>query len=168
MQTTAPHVFLIGPMAAGKTTVGKYLACLLELPFYDSDIEIEKKTGLSVAEIFARDGEAGFRQQEHDILKSLTTQTPFVLATGGGVVELEENIACLQACNGQVVYLEVSLKEQLKRLTHDKTTRPLFKDLELLNTKRAPRYAALATLRYDTDDCDPMQLATHIWTDLQC
>ena len=109
-----PNIFLIGPMGSGKTAVGKYLARLLELPFYDSDHEIEVRTGADVPLIFEREGEAGFRRREHDMIEELTALEGIILATGGGAVLDPDNRRHL-AARGWVIYLETSVAQQVER-----------------------------------------------------
>src|SRR5712664_2102498 len=84
------NVFLIGPMGSGKTAVGKYLARQLDAPFYDSDAEIERRTGVDIPFIFEKEGEAGFREREREAIEALTLLPRIVLATGGGAVLLPE------------------------------------------------------------------------------
>ena len=80
------NIFLIGPMGSGKTAVGKYLARVLDYPFLDSDHEIEQRTGADIPLIFEREGEAGFRQREREVIAELSARARIVLATGGGAV----------------------------------------------------------------------------------
>src|SRR4029078_5229846 len=93
MSSQAPsrNVFLIGPMGSGKTAVGKALARLLQLTFYDSDVEIERRTGVDIPYIFEKEGETGFREREREVIDSLTQLQDVVIATGGGAVLLPEN-----------------------------------------------------------------------------
>src|SRR3546814_8665943 len=84
--TTGSSIFLIGPMGAGKTTVGRRLAELRGLQFIDSDHEIEARTGVDIAYIFEREGEAGFRKRESQMIAELAVRNGIVLATGGGAV----------------------------------------------------------------------------------
>src|ERR1700680_154134 len=91
------NVFLIGPMGSGKTAVGKYIARLTSASFYDSDAEIEHRTGVDISFIFEKEGEAGFRQREREAIDALTLLEPIVLATGGGAVVLADNRRCLAA-----------------------------------------------------------------------
>src|SRR6202035_5833262 len=86
-----PNLFLIGPMGSGKSAVGKQLSRLLRVPFYDSDTEIERRTGVDIPYIFEKEGEPGFRQRESETLEVLTRMERIVLATGGGAVLLPEN-----------------------------------------------------------------------------
>src|SRR3954464_11916963 len=96
MSARASNVFLIGPMGSGKTAVGKHLARLMRAPFKDSDAEIEARTGVDISYIFSREGEAGFRQREREVIEDLTKESPIVLATGGGAILLPENRVALQ------------------------------------------------------------------------
>jgi len=149
------NVFLIGPMGSGKSAVGKYLARLLHVPFYDSDAEIERRTGVDIPYIFEREGEAGFRQRERETLEALTVLDRMVLATGGGAVLLPENRACL-AQRGFVVYLKTSVAQQAHRVKHARN-RPLLNNvdpalkLEQLMRERAPLYGEIADVTIATD-----------------
>jgi|SRR5690625_423790 len=116
-------IFLVGPMGAGKTTVGKRLANALGLPFFDSDRVIEERTGANIPLIFDIEGEAGFRRREAAIIDELTQRDRIVLATGGGAILSPENRRHLHE-RGTTVYLEASVDTQLERTRHDKN-RPL-------------------------------------------
>ena len=106
------HIYLVGPMGVGKTTVGKQLASLLHRPFVDIDAEIESRCGADIQWIFDMEGEKGFRERETKILEDIIfNSSSSVIATGGGVVLSAKNRQVLQA-NGQVIYLSAS-KEQL-------------------------------------------------------
>jgi shikimate kinase len=107
-------IFLIGPMGSGKTAVGRQVARLLGRPFFDSDHEIELRTGADIALIFEREGEAGFRKRERETIANLSMQAGIVLATGGGAVLDAENRRHLFA-RGWVVYLETSVAQQAER-----------------------------------------------------
>ena len=98
------NLFLVGPMGAGKTTIGRYLADMLGWRFVDSDHEIELRTGASIPWIFDKEGEDGFRKREESMIAELTQERNIVLATGGGAVMRRPNRLALQA-RGTVVYL---------------------------------------------------------------
>jgi len=117
------NIYLVGPMGSGKTTIGQRLAKLLEMDFFDSDRELEAQTGASVNLIFDVEGEAGFRIRETQMLEDLTSRPNVLLATGGGAVLEKENRALLRQ-TGLVVYLKLSVQQQLHRLSRDRT-RPL-------------------------------------------
>ena len=141
-------------MGSGKTTIGKQLARLLKLEFYDCDHELESQTGASVNLIFDVEGEKGFRIRESRLLEELTARNGILLSTGGGVVTNEENRALLRT-RGFVIYLKTSIESQLKRLSHDKS-RPLLQAEDrvqrLLDLARIrnPLYESTADLVYST------------------
>ena len=141
-------------MGSGKTTIGKQLARLLKLEFYDCDHELESQTGASVNLIFDVEGEKGFRIRESRLLEELTARNGILLSTGGGVVTDEENRALLRT-RGFVIYLKTSIESQLKRLSHDKS-RPLLQAEDrvqrLLDLARIrnPLYESTADLVYST------------------
>jgi shikimate kinase len=144
----SPNVFLIGPMGSGKTAVGKQVARLLNLPFVDSDHEIELRTGVDIPLIFEREGEAGFRKREREAIAELTQRSGIVLATGGGAVMDADNRRLL-AERGWVVYLETSVAQQAER-TGRTRHRPLLNGgdprqrLEELMRIREPLYREIA------------------------
>jgi len=118
------HIFLVGPMGVGKTSVGRQLAGLLHRPFVDVDAEIESRCGADIQWIFDMEGEAGFRKRETKVLGDIVTNSvSSVIATGGGVVMTEENRKILQS-SGQVIYLSVSKEQLYERMRGDKS-RPL-------------------------------------------
>ena len=149
-------VFLIGPMGSGKTAVGRHLARTLGLPFHDSDAEVERRTGVDIPFIFEKEGEAGFRQREHEAIAALTALAGIVLATGGGAVLLAENRRLL-ATRGCVVYLKTSVAQQADRVRHGRN-RPLLSAggdatarLGQLMDERAPLYGEIADVVVLTD-----------------
>lgn len=135
-------------MGAGKTTVGRRLAQLLERSFYDSDQVICEKTGVSIPTIFELEGEQGFRDREAAVIDELTRGSGVVLATGGGAVLREENRRCLKE-RGMVIYLHVPPEVLLERTRCDKN-RPLLQvadplaKLQELHEKRDPVYRETA------------------------
>ncbi|MBS0579389.1 MAG: shikimate kinase AroK [Proteobacteria bacterium] len=150
-----PNVFLIGPMGSGKTAVGRQVARGLNLPFYDSDVEIERRTGVDIPFIFDKEGEAGFREREREAIATLTALQGIVLATGGGAVLLPQNRQLL-AARGRVVYLQTSVVQQVHRVSHGRH-RPLLNQgdpterLTQLLQARAPLYAGIADITVSTD-----------------
>lgn len=118
-----PSIFLIGPMGAGKSTLGRYLGQVLGRPFYDSDKEIVERTGADIPWIFDMEGEEGFRRREEAVIDDLTTLPGIVLATGGGAVTRAANRKHLHE-RGLVFYLHTPVEVQLARTQHDKN-RPL-------------------------------------------
>jgi shikimate kinase len=146
----ARNLFFIGPMGAGKTTIGRGVAELIGLPFHDLDHEIEVRSGAAIRLIFDIEGEGGFRQRESALLAELTAQDDIVIATGGGAVMAAENRRLL-AARGFVVYLETRVDEQLARLARDRK-RPLLaapdrrERLLALAAERDPLYREIADL----------------------
>jgi shikimate kinase len=136
----ARSVFLIGPMGSGKSAVGRSLARLLGWRFLDSDAEIERRTGVDINYIFEKEGEAGFRAREREVIDDLTREHGLVLATGGGSILLPENRAALSQ-RGIVVYLEASVAQQVERTSRARH-RPL-----LLAADPATRLAELMRAR---------------------
>ncbi|GAB3104069.1 shikimate kinase [Lysobacter terrae] len=154
----ARNLILVGPMGAGKTSVGERLARQFGLRLVDADREIERAASASVAELFAREGEAGFRARERAMLAALLRDEDLLLSTGGGCVLDADNRRLLRA-RGFVVHLHAGVEQQLARLAGD-DTRPLLarpdreQVLHELAAARAPYYAEVADLVFDTDGLD--------------
>ena len=150
----ASRIFLVGPMGAGKTTIGRRLAKSLRRKFIDSDQEIERRTGASIALIFDVEGEAGFREREKRIIDELSGLDDVVLATGGGAVLAEENRTTLSE-RGFVVYLHADIDQLVDRTRRD-ANRPLLNTedpaarLRGLMEQRDPLYREVADLIIDT------------------
>lgn len=161
-----PNIFLVGPMGAGKSAVGRQLARMLQRDFHDSDAEVEKRTGVDISFIFEKEGEAGFRRREREVIDALTALDGVVLATGGGAV-LERSNREILASRGLVVYLEASVDQQLER-TRLSGNRPLLdtphpvERLTRLMQERAPLYRELATLTVATDGRHVREVAQEI------
>jgi len=164
------NLFLVGPMGSGKSAVGRQLARLLGLPFYDSDAEIERRTGVDIPFIFEKEGEAGFRQREHETLEVLTAMRQIVLATGGGAVLLHENRRML-AQRGRVIYLKTSIAQQVERVRQGRS-RPLLSKVDPtvklgeLMELRAPLYAEIADVTVTTDHRKVRNVAEDILREL--
>lgn len=127
MKNPVENIFLIGAMGAGKTTIGRLLAKELRLDFYDTDHEIESRTGADIAWIFDMEGEEGFRKREEKVIEELSKKSKIVLATGGGAILSEQNRRFLHS-RGTVVYLMTTINQQLER-THKDRKRPLLQDI---------------------------------------
>jgi shikimate kinase len=151
----ADNIFLIGPMGSGKSAVGRQLAERLGLEFVDSDAEIESRTGVDIPYIFEREGEAGFRVREREVLDLLTRREHVLVATGGGAI-LDSDTRERLRSRGCVVYLRASVGQQLAR-TRRNRSRPLLNSpnpretLERLMQQRAALYEETADLAVDTD-----------------
>ncbi len=137
----ASNLILVGPMGAGKTTIGRQLAEQLVMPFVDLDHEIEQHTGASVALIFEVEGEAAFRQREQHALQQTLDRDGIVLATGGGAILSADNRELLRQ-RGFVVWLDTPVAVQLDRLVREHHKRPL-----LQTPDREQRLTDLATFR---------------------
>ncbi|MCP3661617.1 MAG: shikimate kinase AroK [Gammaproteobacteria bacterium] len=142
------NIFLIGPMGAGKSTIGRQLASLLGKEFEDSDQEIQRRTGVDIPTIFDYEGEEGFRKRERSVIEELTKGEGLVLATGGGSITEADNRRNLSS-RGIVVYLHCSPEQQFERTLRDRN-RPLLKTddplatLQALMQERDPLYRGTA------------------------
>lgn len=148
------NIFFIGPMGAGKTTIGRSLANSLRLEFVDSDHEIEARAGANIAWIFDVEGEEGFRNREEAVIDELSLSKGIVLATGGGAILRKETRERLKQ-RGVVVYLKASAEQILQRTAKDKK-RPLLqtknrdKVVKELLEKREPLYQEIADITIAT------------------
>lgn len=158
---------MIGPMGAGKTTVGSILANKIGRDFYDVDRELEKRTGVSVSVIFEIEKESGFRARETQMLRDLLQKPPCVIATGGGIVVTEENLRQIQESKSCVIYLKTSVRQQLKRLKRDKQ-RPLLQSddrkqkLQDLAKSRNHLYESIASKTIKTGHQSAYKMASVI------
>ena len=160
------NLFLVGPMGAGKSAVGRQLARLLHFDFVDSDDEIERRTGVDIAFIFEKEGEEGFRTRETKVIDELSQRQGIVLATGGGAVISPENRNRLGA-RGYVIYLHTTVQQQLQR-TNRGRNRPLLENadpeqvLTALMEVRDPLYREIADLTVETDGRHVKEVAAEI------
>lgn len=152
---TPSNIFLVGPMGAGKTTIGRHLAKALHKRFKDSDREIEERTGASISLIFELEGEQGFRRREKAVMEELTGEQDLVLATGGGAV-LDREIRSHLIQGGFNIYLLAPLEQLVARTRRDRN-RPLLQDedpqarLKAIIQERDPLYRQVADLIVQTD-----------------
>jgi shikimate kinase len=165
------NIFLVGLMGAGKTTVARILARRLDRAFYDTDHEIERRTGVKIPVIFEIEGEPGFRLREEQALAELAAQDNIVLATGGGIVLSAANRALLKE-RGVVVYLRAQPRDLWYRTRHDKN-RPLLQTpdplgrLQELYEQRDPLYAEVADIILDTGRPNVGPLVSQLITKLE-
>lgn len=165
------NIFLIGPMGVGKSTIGRLLASALDMPFHDSDREIEFVTGADIPWIFDVEGEQGFRIREAKMIDTLTQRQGIILATGGGAILAPESRRNLHS-RGVVVYLRASVAQQLERTGKDKnrpllqTDNPLAKIKELIKI-REPLYRETAHITIDTSRRSPRSVCAEIVRQLQ-
>ncbi|NCA69433.1 MAG: shikimate kinase AroK [Sphingobacteriia bacterium] len=151
----AQNIFIVGPMGAGKSTVGRQLADALSYVFKDSDLEIQRRTGVDIPTIFEFEGESGFRARERQVIQDLVAEDRIVLATGGGAVLSAENRQDL-AARGVVIYLHCSAEQQYARTARDRsrplldTTDPLARLRELME-ERDPLYRQVADMVVSTE-----------------
>ncbi len=160
------NIVLVGPMGAGKSTLGKLLARAFKRPFYDSDQVIEERCGASIPWIFDLEGEEGFRARETQVLADLAQLQGIVLATGGGAVLRAENRKYLKQA-GIVIFLRTTVEQQLLR-TRKANNRPLLRTanprqrLERMRLERDPLYELTADIIINTDQRPPKQMVLEI------
>ena len=159
------NIFLIGMMGSGKTQTGPYLARMINYAFVDTDDVIEKAAKQSIAEIFEKDGETGFRDLEKQVLKEISQHHSLVIATGGGLVTLAENWGILH--QGIVIWLDLDLNRSIQRIESDDKERPLLIKEDLAHTfsqiyeSRKSIYLE-SDLRIEVEDQSPDEVATMI------
>ena len=157
-------------MGTGKSTLGRLLARQLNYKFIDTDSEIEKRSGKTVADIFREDGEAAFRQQEKELVEELAQKQGLVISTGGGLVMNPQNVQNLRK-SGEIVCLTASPDEILERVSKQPETRPLLKEAEPLEKirellqQRSSTYAQFRQL--PTSGQSPDELTTRLLEMLQ-
>lgn len=149
------NLFLVGPLGAGKSTVGRELARILKKRFYDTDRVIEKRLGVDLSWIFDLEGEAGFRRRETEILDELSQINNVIISTGGGTI-LEPKNRCILKDRGFVIYLHTTLRQQLYRTRCNVYNRPLLRVdniescLREFHRVRHPLYEEVADVKFFT------------------
>ena len=160
------NIFIVGPMGSGKSTVGKIISSELFLNFFDTDGEIESRTGASIDWIFDLEGEEGFRKRETQILEEMVQQNSIVLSTGGGIILSEPNRELLSS-RGTVFYLATPIETQLERTSKDKD-RPLLKNgdpgkiLKGLHIARESHYEEVSDYVVNTEGKSSQEVSTEI------
>ncbi len=163
------NIYLIGYRGSGKTSVAAALARRLRWPWLDADAEIERRAGKSIAQIFADQQAAGFRDLESAMVAELTARDQHIIALGGGAILREENRRAI--AGGQVIWLKASPEQLLARIQADPTTakrRPNltpqggFEEIRTLLAERMPLYAACANLAVEVEQKTPDQIAEEI------
>ena len=160
------NIFIVGPMGSGKSTVGKIISDELFLDFFDTDDEIEIRTGASIDWIFDLEGESGFRKRESEMLDEMVKKNSIVLSTGGGIV-LESSNRELLSSRGTVFYLSTPISVQVERTARDKD-RPLLKNgdpekiLSKLHDEREEFYKSVSDHIIETEDKSSQEVASEI------
>ena len=160
------NIFIVGPMGSGKSTVGKIISDELFLNFFDTDDEIESRTGASIDWIFDLEGEEGFRKRESSILEEMVKQNSIVLSTGGGIILSDSNREMLSS-RGTVFYLSTPISVQLERTSKDKD-RPLLKNgdpeeiLTRLQKERKDLYESVSDHVIETENKSSQKVASEI------
>ena len=160
------NIFIVGPMGSGKSTVGKIISDELFLNFFDTDEEIESRTGASIDWIFDLEGENGFRKRESDILQEMVQENSIVLSTGGGIILSDENRELLSS-RGTVFYLSTPISVQIERTSKDKD-RPLLKNgdpgeiLTKLHEERKDLYESVSDHYVQTENKSSQEVASEI------
>ena len=165
-----PKAVLVGLPGSGKSTIGRRLARALDVTFVDTDSAIETKTGRTIADLFATDGEQEFRRIEEEVVRNALTEHDGVLALGGGAIT---SPGIREALTGHtVIYLEITAAEGVRR-TSGSTGRPLLAGADpgekyrALMADRVPLYRRAATMRVSTNRRNPGAVVRHIITRLE-
>lgn len=165
-----PVAVLVGLPGSGKSTIGRRLSKALGVGLLDTDVAIEQQTGRSIAEIFAADGEEGFRRIEEEVVRAALAEHDGVLSLGGGAVTSPG--VCSALAGHMVVYLEIGAVEGVRR-TGGKSVRPLLAGpnradkYRALMSQRAPLYRQVATISVDTNRRNPGAVVRYIVSRLQ-
>lgn len=165
------HIFLIGFMGVGKSTVAGELQTKLSVPEIDTDAQIVAQEGMTIPEMFARKGEDYFRTRETEFLEGLASQEPCIVSCGGGMAMRPENVRLMHS-QGEVIYLQAEPETIFEHVRHS-TDRPLLNGhmnveyIAELMGHRQPQYEAAATMRVKTDGLAPDAVAEKIIENLE-
>lgn len=163
MKQLKEHLFLIGFMGVGKTSVSRELSRMLGVQEIDTDAMIVEQEGMAINEIFATKGEEYFRQTETSLLDQLRTKAPCIVSCGGGMVMRPENVTKMEEM-GRICLLQAS-PETIYEHVKDSTDRPLLNGnmnipfIAELMQAREPKYRAAANIVIETDGCSPAEVA---------
>lgn len=147
------NIFIIGPMGAGKSTIGMQIARKLKREFYDTDRELEKRLGVDVSWLYDVEGEEGFRKRETKLLKELVSLEKVVLSTGGEIILRSENRELLRT-HGHVIHLTTDLKKQIERTARNQYKRPTLRGddskerIKCFSQERGPLYEEIAEVTF--------------------
>ena len=164
------NIIIVGAMGSGKSTIGKLLAKKLDKKYIDTDYEIEVNNNCDISTFFERYGETSFREKESEILSALADINNHVISTGGGIILKEENINLLKEI-GLIVFLDIGLKAQIKRVKYRKH-RPLLKNddlyiqLKKLKKNRDPIYNSISDYIIDVSNKDKNTVVEEIYNKL--
>lgn len=170
-EADSTNIYLVGLMGAGKTTIGRQLAKRMERPFFDSDLELESRTGVRIPIVFEIEGESGFRHREAQLIAELSQNKGIVMATGGGAV-LNAATRALLHDSGWVVYLDAPPALLYERTRHDRN-RPLLQvddplqKLEMLYRQRDALYREIAHMVVDGAHTLARGAVHHIYREFQ-
>lgn len=151
-------IFIIGPMCSGKSTIGEILSKKILFNFYDSDIEISKLFNNNINNIFKEKGELFFRKEEEKFINNIILMDNIIVSTGGGIIESNNNRKIIKN-NGIVIFLDVNIYNQYKRLNNNNINRPLlgdnknkyFENLSNIYNKRINFYREISDIIIDTN-----------------
>lgn len=162
------NIFIVGAMGSGKSSIGKLLAQSCQMQFLDTDYEIEQNSKYDITTIFEKFGEEEFRNKETGLLENLSRVENHIIATGGGIILKQENIDIMKKI-GLIVFLDINLQAQLKRVKYRKH-RPLLKNTDLekklkdLKSKRDPIYNTISDYIIDVSGKDKNTVVEEIKT----
>jgi len=150
------NIYFVGPLGAGKSTIGREVARLLDKDFYDTDRVIEERTGVNISWIFDIEGEDSFREREKNVVEELSQLSNVVISTGGGTILVPESRQYLSD-SGIVILLKTDIDQQIERTRRNQYNRPLLRGddmedkIQTFNVERMPLYESIADASFTTD-----------------